>query len=108
MLVRSPLEAHFQHVFGTQRHWDERPQGPDTTAFLVSEMAVTPVPARFERRHAGGLGQMQADHWEEREAVLPDRLQAWLEDEADDGSGRKSAQATSRHRQAVSAKRTLW
>jgi len=51
---------------------------------------------------------MQADHWEEREAVLPDRLQAWLEDEADDGSGRKSAQATSRYRQAVSAKRTLW
>ena len=50
---------------------------------------------------------MQVDHWEEREAVLPDRLQAWLEDEAGDGSGRKSAQTTSRHRQAVSAKRTL-
>ena len=50
---------------------------------------------------------MQADHWEEREAVLPDRLQAWLEDEAGEGLGRKSAQTTNRHRQAVSAKRTL-
>ncbi|ODT01765.1 MAG: hypothetical protein ABS49_00200 [Erythrobacter sp. SCN 62-14] len=108
MLARSPLEAQFQLVFGTQRHWNEGPQGLDVTAFLVREMAVTPVPARFERRHARGLGQMQVDHWEEREAVLPDRLQAWLEDEAGEGSGRKSAQATSRHRQAVSAKRTLW
>jgi hypothetical protein len=55
-VVRSPIQAHLQLVFGTRSNRNGKPQGLEVTGVLIPRMAVTSVHALIERRHAGGLG----------------------------------------------------
>jgi hypothetical protein len=63
-VARSPVEAQFQLVFGTQINRNGKPQGLEVQVVLTPRMAVEHVHAFIERRHAGGLGQMQAGSFE--------------------------------------------
>jgi hypothetical protein len=55
-VVRSPIQAHLQPVFGTQNNRNGKPQGLEVNGVLIPEMAVTFVNPLIERRHAGGFG----------------------------------------------------
>jgi hypothetical protein len=59
-VARSPVEAQFQLVFGTQTNRNGKPQGLEVAEVFTSEMAVALVHAPAERGHAGGFGQEQA------------------------------------------------
>lgn len=63
-VARSPIQAHFQPVFGTQAAGKEEPQGSEFKAVLDPKMAVAHVPAPIERRHAQGFGERQAVSFE--------------------------------------------
>jgi hypothetical protein len=63
-VVRSPIQAHLQLVFGRKTSRYKTPQGIEVLKVLIPRMAVTSVHALIERRHAGGLGQLQAASFE--------------------------------------------
>ena len=58
-VARTPIQAHFQPVFGTRGNRNGRPQGSDTPEVFIPRMAVASVHAPIWRRHAGGFGQRQ-------------------------------------------------
>lgn len=63
-IARSPVQAHFQPVFGTQVNRNRKPQGLEVLVIYVPRMAVEHVHALIERRHARGFGPMQAGSFE--------------------------------------------
>jgi hypothetical protein len=63
-VARSPLEAQFQLVFGTQINRNRKPQGHEVSMICFPRMAVEHVHALIERRLGGGFGQMQAGSFE--------------------------------------------
>jgi hypothetical protein len=63
-VVRSPIQAHFQPVFGTQVNGNSKPQGLEVLMIYIPEMAAEHVHAFIERRLGGGFGQMQAGSFE--------------------------------------------
>jgi hypothetical protein len=50
-VVRSPIQAHLQLVFGKQTNRNRTPQGLEVPKVLTQRMAVTSVHALIERRH---------------------------------------------------------
>lgn len=58
-IVRPPIQAHFEPVFGTRSNGNGKLQGLEVTGVLIPKMAVTSVHAPVWRGHAGGFGQRQ-------------------------------------------------
>ena len=77
-VVRSPIQAHLQLVFGTRSNRNGKPQGLEVTGVLIPKMAVASVHALSWRRHAGGFGQRQVCSLTgESDAMTPDRPRTW-------------------------------
>ncbi|MBB3775728.1 hypothetical protein FHS52_001697 [Erythromicrobium ramosum] len=77
-VVRSPIQAHLQLVFGTRSNRNGKPQGLEVTGVLIPRMAVASVHALSWRRHAGGFGQRQVSSLSgESDAMSPDRPRTW-------------------------------
>lgn len=58
-VVRTPIQAHFQPVFGARSNRNAKPQGLEEPEVFIPRMAVASVHAPIWRRHAGGFGQRQ-------------------------------------------------
>ena len=58
-VVRTPIQAQFEPVFGARSDGNGQPQGLEVTGVLIPKMAVTSVHAPVWRGLAGGFGQRQ-------------------------------------------------
>jgi hypothetical protein len=105
-VVRTPIQAHFQLVFGARSDGKERPQGSQIPAVYDPKDGGDICPRADLRRHAGGSGLRQVGSpGEARHGGTGQAMNLALKKGSGNGESPTSAALRQRQRDAVSAKR---